>query len=227
MEKPSLLLARPMSTASPRGGFMTTRKSTFVYSRHLVMDLVADAHGECSSKKGWKEKPPIQINCEKRQLNFLLLRFCSWFSWYCFLYSSVFFDLGELKDGFLAGTLFTEDLPFFGGKWKLLGKENTSTPRKLASLVLSRLRRPATWSSACFCLFYFIPYADIFCEPIYVTSYYEFSTLSGKSLKKLGSRAWTKHSVTQQVCGGLLWGKWSFVLLHWGLKIRKIELNGI
>ena len=84
-----------------------------------------------------------------------------------------------------------ENLPSLGWKQKFSGKENTSRPRKLASSVLitpegnSNVDSPLAFAFSTPSLIG--PFCVCICESLYVTSYYELSTFSGKSLKKLGS----------------------------------------
>lgn len=84
-----------------------------------------------------------------------------------------------------------ENMASLGWKQKFSGKENTSLPRKLAASVL--ITPEGTSNVIPLLLLPFPlhpltgPFCVCICESPYVTSYFELSTFSGKSLKKLDS----------------------------------------
>lgn len=207
---------KPRSTAPPHYAFMTTKKSTLVYCRHLVMGEWQGAM-EISSKKGLKRHPArFIIQAEKEHLQLVMIREKSnelsfaetllvriwprghllmngeWCSW-CSL-SYILWLRRTKGQASWQWSPFLRTCFFLDRSGSSLGRKIFPHPESWFPLCLSPLTRPARRLPSWF-RFSTPSHRGIFCVcvyvSLYVTSYYEFSAPSGKSLKRSVSWAWT------------------------------------
>lgn len=148
-----------------------------------------------------------------------------WVSVMIFSFLYVLFELRRTKGWLLGSNLcFLRTCPFLNGSGSSLGRKTLPHLESWLLLCLSHPRRPATHSSSRFSTPSLT--GTIFCESIYVTSYDEFSTLSGKCLKSWAVRPGQSIQLDVKCVEGCCENDDHLIFLT-ELKIQKIETNGI